>query len=214
MIDRELFVPPLPIEVARDVRLQKGPNIVSLPDLEPLDDPLEVAVALVVGDDLSTDEILPAGSRVLPYRSNVPKIAEFAFRDVDSEYPQRARDIGPHAIVAGRNYGQGSSREHAALAPRHLGLRLVIARSFARIHAQNLVNFGVLPLLMTEDAIAPERGDRLRIDDVWSQLENGDTVTVRVGDRTITCRQELSDRQLEVLQHGSLLAEVRARLQD
>src|SRR5207247_4369027 len=124
-------------------------NISSLPDFDPLPDELELEVLLKVGDDVSTDEIMPAGQRVLPYRSNIPKISEFAFDAIDDSYHDRAegtKESGGHAVVGGDNYGQGSSREHAAVAPRYLGLRLVIAKSFARIHWENLANFGILPL--------------------------------------------------------------------
>src|SRR5262249_28859372 len=137
----------------------KGPNIQALPILDAIPDALEAPVLLQLGDDVSTDEILPAGARVLPYRSNIEQISEFAFEPIDRSYPGRAKQTRStgHVIVAGKNSGQGSSREHAALAPRFLGLRVVIARQFARIHRDNLINFGVLPLVF-EDA-----GDRDRI---------------------------------------------------
>ena len=127
---------PLPREESRTVELVKAPSIGSLPGFDPLPDSLELPVAIKVGDDISTDEILPAGARVLPYRSNIAKLAEFAFGQLDEDYPERAQKAGQHAIVGGANYGQGSSREHAAIVPRYLGLRLVIAKSYARIHWQ------------------------------------------------------------------------------
>jgi aconitate hydratase len=153
--DSRLLVAPLEIEQARQVALVKGPNIASLPQLDQLPDNLELPVLLKLGDDISTDEIMPAGARVLPFRSNIPKISEFVFEGVDPTYVGRAKkqvDSGGHAIIAGENYGQGSSREHAAIAPRYLGLRAVIAKGFARIHRQNLVNFGVLPLTFEDSA--------------------------------------------------------------
>src|SRR5204863_9948184 len=137
ILNTDLFVAPLMPEQARKVELEKGPNIASLPDFDPLPAELELPVLLKVGDDISTDEIMPAGTRVLPYRSNIPKISEFVFDAIDETYSRRARELGEgkfHAVVGGKNYGQGSSREHAALAPRFLGLQLVLARSFARIH--------------------------------------------------------------------------------
>jgi aconitate hydratase len=154
-----------------------------LPDFDPLPERLELPVLLKVGDNLSTDEILPAGARVLPYRSNIPRIAEFAFDMVDPTYPDRARaarERGGHAVVAGSNYGQGSSREHAALAPRFLGLRVVLAKGFGRIHEQNLVNFGVLPLFFTElrDYAAVAAGDVLEIADVREAVRRGPELTV------------------------------------
>jgi aconitate hydratase len=148
ILNTEILIPPLPPQEAREVKLEKGPNIAALPVLEALPNGLELPVVLKAKDDISTDEIMPAGARVLPYRSNIPKISEFAFDMVDRTYHRRAmqvRDSGGHAVLGGRNYGQGLSREHAALAPRYVGLRVVIAKSFARIHWQNLVNFGVLP---------------------------------------------------------------------
>ena len=148
-LNTEMLVPPLDPEEARQIQLKKGPNIASLPEFDPLPDDFEIPVLLKVADDISTDAILPAGVRVLPYRSNIPRISEFVFGTVDATYHERAmqvRDKGGHAVIGGDNYGQGSSREHAALAPRYLGLRVVIAKDFARIHWQNLVNFGILPL--------------------------------------------------------------------
>lgn len=167
-----LFVPPASERSEVEAPLVKGPNIVSLPRLDPLPPKLELTVALVLADHVSTDEILPAGTRVLPFRSNIPAISRFTFESVDANYVERAdrvRDAGGHAIVAGDNYGQGSSREHAALAPRFLGLRLVLARSFARIHRQNLLSYGVLPL-------------RFREPSSLSDIEVGDVLTVRWDD--------------------------------
>jgi predicted aconitate hydratase len=153
--DSQLLVAPLAPESAKGVELVKGPNIASLPELDRLPEELELPVLLKVGDDISTDEIMPAGARVLPFRSNIPRISEFVFDAVDPAYVERAkqqRESGGHAIIGGENYGQGSSREHAAIAPRYLGLRAVIAKGFARIHRQNLVNFGVLPLTFKDPA--------------------------------------------------------------
>jgi aconitate hydratase len=168
IINREMLLPPLPLEEARQVGLYKGPNIASLPELEPLPDDLELPILLKVGDDMSTDEIMPAGSRVLPYRSNIPKISEFVYDIVDPDYSEKALELKPlggHAIVGGDNYGQGSSREHAALAPRYLGLRLVIAKSFARIHRKNLVNYGILPLVFDDDS-------------AYDKIKKGEVITV------------------------------------
>jgi aconitate hydratase len=212
------LVPPLPPLEAAKVRLEKGPNIASLPRLEPMPDELRLPVLLVVGDDVSTDEILPAGARVLPFRSNVPAIARFCFEAIDGDYAERAASAaarGPgHVIVAGSNYGQGSSREHAALAPRHLGLRAVLARSFARIHWQNLVSYGVLPLLFVDPADHDriERDDELRI--VWrgdASADDGGTIEVydETRDRAIEVRHDLSPRQLRVVREGGLIDFVR-----
>src|SRR5947207_7710223 len=165
-----------PAAEPRRVVLEKGPNIVSLPDFDPFPQELSGPVLLKVGDDVSTDEIMPAGARVLPYRSNIPAMADFAFDVVDETYPERARETGNHFVVGGDNYGQGSSREHAALVPRYLGLRAVLAKSIARIHGQNLVNFAVLPLTFTDpgDYDRIEQGDVLAIDEPAEQLRRGE----------------------------------------
>jgi aconitate hydratase len=200
----------LPEDQAREVEIVKGPNIGDFPQLDPLPDRLELPVLLIVGDDISTDEILPAGADVLPYRSNIPKIAEFAFGALDADYPDKAREskvAGGHAVLGGRNYGQGSSREHAALAPRYLGLRAVIARSFARIHLANLVNFGVLPL--TFDAKtrsdAFEIGSTVVLEDLHQSLRPGQPLAARIGDRSVELEHGLSERQVEILRAGGLI---------
>ena len=174
-VNTAMLEPPLPAAQAGQVELVKGPNISSLPDFGPLPDRIEAPVALKVGDDVSTDEILPAGARVLPYRSNIPRLAEFTFGQLDDSYPQRvmaSRDGSGHLVVAGSNYGQGSSREHAVIAPRYLGLRAVLAVSFARIHWQNLANFGVLALEFTDpdDYQSIEQGDVLILEDLRNTL--------------------------------------------
>jgi len=201
--------PPLPPEDSRAVDLVKAPSIGSLPDFDPLPESLELPVGIKVGDDVSTDEIMPAGARALPYRSNIAKLAEFAFSRTDEDYPDRARKAGQHAIVGGANYGQGSSREHAAIVPRYLGLRLVIARSYARIHWQNLVNFGVLPLEFTDpaDYDGIHTGDQLVIDNVRDALGGGAELTIRNTSTGGACqaRHRLSPRQLEVVLAGGLI---------
>jgi aconitate hydratase len=219
LLNTEMLVGPLPPEEASREGIVKGPNIASLPDLEPPPERLELTVLLKVGDNLSTDEILPAGAKVLPFRSNIPRIAEFAFDMVDQTYPERAlavREQGGHAVVAGANYGQGSSREHAALAPRFLGLRVVLAKGFGRIHAQNLVNFGVLPLLFAEpgdyDTIA--LGDVIEIADLRRAVRGGPELTVynRTKGWSQSARHTLSPRQVEVILAGGLVNWMRRRL--
>jgi aconitate hydratase len=216
----DTLVAPLPPDEARQVELEKGPNVASIPSFEPLPDRLELPVLLKVGDDLSTDEIMPAGSRVLPFRSNIPKISEFCFDILDGTYHDRAveaRGAGDgHAVVGGDNYGQGSSREHAALAPRYLGLRCVIARGFARIHWQNLANFGVLPLTFAGDGYdAVEQGDVLVLEGIHEALANGEgQVAVRneTQGRHLAARHELSARQIDILLAGGLIHWMRQRL--
>ncbi|MDT0303044.1 aconitate hydratase [Streptomonospora wellingtoniae] len=154
-VNTRMLVPPPPREESLRTELVKGPNISALPDFPPLPDRIEAPVLLKVGDDVSTDEISPAGAAALPFRSNVPRLAEFTFTRIDEDYPRRAHDLADgqgHFVIGGDNYGQGSSREHAAITPRFLGLRAVVAKSFARIHWQNLANFGVLALEFTDPA--------------------------------------------------------------
>ncbi|MEW5757345.1 MAG: aconitate hydratase [Pseudomonadota bacterium] len=216
LLDPDQLQAPPPAEAARSIPLIKGPNIASLPSFDALPDRLELAVLLKLGDDVSTDDILPAGARVLPYRSNIAMISRFAFEGIDPDYPRRAQGLAQtdgHAIIAGRNYGQGSSREHAALAPRHLGLRAVIARGFARIHWQNLVNFGVLPLTV-EDVSDLEPGDILRFDHLHRQLAAGARIH---GDNaskhySFSARHQLSPRQVEMVLAGGLINWIRPRL--
>lgn len=213
-INTEMLTPPLPLEQAKKVQLVKGPNIQPLPELDPLPDHIEVPVLLKVGDNISTDEILPAGARILPYRSNIPKISEFTFEIVDEHYAARAKkqkETSDHAVIGGTNYGQGSSREHAALAPRYLGLRVVIAKSFARIHQQNLINFGVLPVTFDDPAIYDqlEEGDVLSIKDIRTQLSRGAkacqiNVTVKAKELGFVVSTPLSSREIEVLMAGGL----------
>lgn len=198
---------PLTVEEARKVTLVKGPNIVSLPQYEAMPHQLHLPVLLKVGDNISTDEISPAGAKVLPYRSNIPKISEFTYRPVDEDYVARTRKAKKgHAIVGGENYGQGSSREHAALAPRELGLRAVLAKSFARIHWQNLINFGIIPLVFKnpEDYDEIELNDVIKLDDLENKLHENE-FAITIADRDVVVVQSLSERQKEILALGGLI---------
>ncbi|GAA1594497.1 aconitate hydratase [Kribbella karoonensis] len=208
-VNRAMLEPP----PADPGELQKGPNIGTLPDFDGLPDRLEVPVALKVGDDVSTDEISPAGAAALPYRSNIAKLAEFTFRPVDPEYAGRVRDLGDHAVVGGTNYGQGSSREHAAITPRYLGLRLVVARSFARIHWQNLANFGVLACEFADaaDYDRIQAGDVIVVDRLHDVLRSSEGLDARVGDRTVQLRHQLSARQIDTLLAGGVIPLLRGR---
>lgn len=218
ILNHQMLIPPLPIEEARRVTLKKGPNIASLPVLDGLPDRLELPVLLKVGDNISTDAIMPAGARVLPFRSNIPKIAEFAFDMIDQTYCRRAKALegtDGHAVVGGDNYGQGSSREHAALAPRYLGLRVVLARGFARIHGQNLVNFGILPLEFADPAEYDqlESGDILVLKDLNEKIHEGSVlIENRNRGRMFEARHELSARQVDVLLVGGLINWVKKQL--
>ncbi|MBA5777547.1 aconitate hydratase [Stappia sp. F7233] len=209
----EMFEYPPGRETGRKIELVKGGNIVSLPAFEPLPEHLELKVILRLGDDISTDEIMPAGAEALPYRSNIPKIAQFVFRDIDEDYPANAEQAaGGHMIVAGDNYGQGSSREHAALAPRYLGLRAVLAKSFARIHHQNLLNYGVLPLVADnadndDDLDRIDSGQTIVIEGAASALRgNKDRLRLHLGgQRALEVRFELTNRERRVLLDGGLV---------
>ncbi len=213
LINTEMLVPPAP--EGTQVELEMGPNIKPLPALEPLPDRLEGPVLLKLADNLSTDEILPAGAKVLPLRSNIPEISKFAFSQIDESYYARAiacREQGSF-VVAGSNYGQGSSREHAALAPRYLGLKAVIAKSFARIHLQNLINFGILPLTFAnpEDWEKIAQGDVLSIPDVRTAIRQGSTLKVinLTRNESYLAEHPLTPRQVDIVLAGSLINLVR-----
>lgn len=205
------FVSPEPSKA--DGELVKGPNIEPMPEFDALQDSIEVPLVLSMGDNISTDEIMPAGAEVLPYRSNIPKIAEFCFRDLDPNYAEKSKKLAGHALLAGENYGQGSSREHAALAPRYLGLRVVMAKSFARIHKQNLINYGVLPLTIDAEQydLLKEMSDasdsKLLIENLLDQLDGGSkTVIAKIAgsDQEIRLGIDVSPRQIDILKAGSI----------
>jgi aconitate hydratase len=221
IVNTSMLEAPLPPEEAQKGQLVKGPNIASLPDFDSLPDELDIPVLLKVGDNISTDEIMPAGQRVLPFRSNIQKISEFVYYQVDDTYVRRAGDAkdkhGGHAIVGGGNYGQGSSREHAAIAPRYLGLRVVIAKSYARIHWQNLANFGILALEFLDEADfdSLEQGDMLVFRGLREALQRSDPqieVVNATKDTTITLRHRLSRRQVEMVLEGGLIGVFRSQL--
>lgn len=204
-----------PSEDGSDVEIVKGPNVVSLPPTEAMPDHLEGPVLMKVGDDISTDEIMPAGSRVLPFRSNIPEISKFVFNQVDETYYERAmehKETG-HFVVAGQNYGQGSSREHAAIAPRYLGVRAKLAKGYARIHRSNLINFGILPLefINEEDFDKVDQGDVLALDHIRRALEEGGTVTVhnKTKDVSFETRHHMTERQRQMVLEGSRINLVR-----
>ncbi len=216
--NREMFMSPLPLKEAQQVDLVKGPNIASLPSFEPLPDEIEVSVLLKTGNDVSTDEIMPPGLRVLPFRSNIPKIAEFSFDRIDATYATRAKQVPGHVVVGGSNYGQGSSREHAALGPQYLGLQAVFVKGFARIHSQNLINFGVLPLTFVDpaDYDSIESGDVLRLTDLRRVLTEGGELVVENVTRQykFQMRHYMSPRQVQFLLRGGLINWMKERLSE
>ena len=219
-IDLNLLDAPLPAEEARKVVIQKGPNIASIPVMDEMPDNLQVPILLKMGDNISTDEILAGGSRVLPFRSNLPEISKFAFEIIDKTYYDRGMEStkhGGHAIVAGTNYGQGSSREHAALAPRYLGLRVALVKDFARIHWQNLVNFGILPITFINEADYDKlhEGAILEFSNLRSKIKEGNEFEVKLGgsEDFISVRHALTDRQVEVVLKGGMINWVRDQQQ-
>ena len=219
-VNTDQLVEPVPEDEAQDMELEKGPNVVSLPEFEPLAQSFDLPVLLKVGDDISTDEIMPAGSRILPFRSNIPKISEFVFEQVDESFFDRAMEHQDNgfAVVGGTNYGQGSSREHAAIAPRWLGTRVKIAKSYARIHRQNLANFGILPLLFKaeESYDSIDQGDTLQLRNLREQVRSGTDVEVRNADKdeTYVVEHDLSERELEMVLEGSQISVVKQEFAD
>lgn len=200
------------------VELEKGPNIKPLPEFERLPETLEGPVMIKVGDDISTDEIMPAGAKVLPNRSNIQEISKFVFSRVDESFYNRAMAHRQQAffVLGAANYGQGSSREHAAIAPRYLGLRAVIAQSFARIHWQNLINFGILPLTLNDssDRDFIDLNDVLVISGARQAIQNGKEVNVfnKTKNRRITTTHALTARQIQMILEGSLINVIRKKL--
>lgn len=217
VVNRDVFTAPLPLDQARLKPLQKTDNTPALPILQPLPDRLELPVLLVTGDNISTDDIMPAGQRVMPYWSSIYASAPFTFEAVDPDYAQRAeatRHLGGHIIVGGHNYGQGSSRENAALVPRYLGLQAVLAKSFARIHWQNLICFGALPLTFINqgDADRLAQGDSVVIENVHAQIASGPTLEAEiVGKGMVRLHHGLSERQRELLRVGGVINHLKAR---
>lgn len=207
-IDDSAVLPPAPADEADAVEVLRGPNIQPFPRSRPFADTLTAELVLKVGDNITTDHIMPAGSKILPYRSNIPKLAEFCFTVCDPTFPARARAAGDGIIVGGSNYGQGSSREHAALVPMYLGIRCVVAKSFARIHAANLINAGILPLTFENpadyDALQP--GARLRIDGIRAGMAAGKlTLTDTAAGKSYSVVCSLTERQQAILLAGGLL---------
>lgn len=196
--------------------LVKGESIGSIPDLDPLPDAIEAPILLKLGDNISTDEILPAGSDVLPLRSNIQRISDFSFSPIDPDYVRRADETdGDHAIFAGHNFGQGSSREHAVLAPRARGLRVVLARSYARIYRRNLINFGVLPLIVEDDDQEPAADDVLRLDGLRDKVAEGGSFEVRLNGngRALRLTVDLDRNEVDMLLAGGRINQRRAELE-
>ncbi|RLF46051.1 MAG: aconitate hydratase [Thermoplasmata archaeon] len=212
VVNDNMIIPPLPPEQASDVEIIRGPNIKPLPDFPPLPDKLEGEILLKVGDNITTDHIMPAGAKILPLRSNIPEISKYVFSRVDENFASRAMEKHGGFIIGGENYGQGSSREHAAIAPKHLGIKAVIAKSFARIHRANLINFGILPLTFADPSD-------------YERIEQGDHIEIEVGRlphemvmRNITkgeeyvVRHDLGEKEQEIMVTGGLLPWIKKKV--
>lgn len=207
-IDDSAVIPPATPEEAKDLEVLRGPNIKPFPKSEPQTDTLSAELVLKVGDNITTDHIMPAGAKILPYRSNIPHLSQFCFAVCDETFPERAKALGKSIIVGGSNYGQGSSREHAALVPMYLGVRAVITKSFARIHVANLINAGIMPLTFKnpDDYDKLNQSDKLTLTNVFDGMNSGE-ITLKdetTGDEIpLVC--SFTERQKAILKAGGLL---------
>ncbi|MBQ8623404.1 MAG: aconitate hydratase [Oscillospiraceae bacterium] len=208
-INDNMVAAPIEAEKMNEVEVLRGPNIKPFPETSELDDKLCVPCSLKVGDNITTDHIMPAGSKILPLRSNIPEISKYCFTVCDDKFPERAKSMGASIIVGGENYGQGSSREHAALAPLYLGVKAVLVKSFARIHRANLVNAGILPLEFVNPADYDliSLNDELVIDGLRATVANGGEVKIlnKTNGKEVVCRCELTERNKEIILSGGLL---------
>ena len=215
-IDDSAVITPADPEEAKDLEILRGPNIKKFPESYPQEDSIKAELVLKVEDNITTDHIMPAGAKILPYRSNIPFLSQFCFGVCDKTFPERAKAAGKSIIVGGANYGQGSSREHAALVPLYLGVRVVITKSFARIHVANLINAGIMPLTFADadDYNKVSQGDMLSISNVWEGMDNGGMIL-----KNETTGEEIplvcafTERQKAILKAGSLLAYTKEQLQ-
>lgn len=217
VINDNMIVPPAPAEEMDSVEVLRGPNIKPFPETSPLDESIECAVSLKVGDNITTDHIMPAGAKILPLRSNIPKISQHCFTVCDEEFPRRAKNMGKSIIVGGSNYGQGSSREHAALAPLYLGVKAVLVKSFARIHRANLINAGILPLTFVNEADYDKigQGDEIAIENVKESVLADKSELTLVNKTTgaeIPVLCELTGRTKDIILAGGLLDYTRESL--
>lgn len=209
LINDNMIVPPASPEEAKSVEILRGPNIKPYPQTSPLLETIEAPCSLKVGDNITTDHIMPAGAKILPLRSNIPAISQYCFTVCDKDFPERALQLKQSIVVGGANYGQGSSREHAALAPLYLGVKAVLVKSFARIHRSNLINAGILPLTFQQEADYDkiEEGDELQLADIRRRIEQGEPIVLRNVtkgiDIPVDC--ELSGRSKAIMLAGGLL---------
>ena len=207
LVNDNLIELPASKDDAESVTVERGPNIKPIPKGKAPDEALSSKIILKVGDNITTDHIMPAGTKILPYRSNVPKLSEFCFTVCDPDFPERAKREGGGVILGGVNYGQGSSREHAALVPLYLGIKAVIAKSFARIHVANLINFGIIPFTLEnpDDYELIEEGADISIEGFREAIAAKDSVTLKAGEKEIKLSLNLTERQRNILLAGGLL---------
>lgn len=209
LINDNMIIAPASVEEADSVEVLRGPNIKPFPVTKPMEESIDASVALKVGDNITTDHIMPAGAKILPLRSNIPAISQHCFTVCDKDFPERAKALGQSIIVGGVNYGQGSSREHAALAPLYLGVKAVLVKSFARIHRANLINAGILPLEFKNESDYDEiaLGNEITLPDVRSIVKNGGDIIIenKTTGKTIKAKCELTERMREIILAGGLL---------
>ncbi|MEE0945966.1 MAG: aconitate hydratase [Acutalibacteraceae bacterium] len=211
LINDSAVIEPATPDEAKNIEVLRGPNIKKFPDARPQNDSLTAELVLKVGDNITTDHIMPAGAKILPYRSNIPHLSQFCFGVCDTTFPERAKAAGESFILGGSNYGQGSSREHAALVPMYLGVRVVIAKSFARIHIANLINAGIMPVTLknADDYEKLTQGDMLSLENIYNGMDKGEMTLVNknTGEKiALSC--SFTDRQKAILKAGGLLAYV------
>lgn len=215
LIDDRCIIIPDP-NAAESVEVIRGPNIKALPINQPMENTIEKSVLLKVEDNITTDHIMPAGAKVLPYRSNIEKISQFVFRDVCADFAKRCQNHNGGIIIAGSNYGQGSSREHAALAPMYLGIKAVIAKSFARIHHANLINFGILPLQFADEADYDkiDEGDVIQLNNLHNLKPNQTIIANNLTKNSkLTLTYALSELDIRTLAYGGTLNLIKAENQ-
>jgi aconitate hydratase len=221
IFNETIILKPLPVKERQKMEIIRGPNISPFPRLQPLPDDYEGEIILKVGDNITTDHIMPAGNEVLPLRSNIPAISEHVYESIDAAFVNRCKEKGGGIIVGGENYGQGSSREHAALAPRFLGIQVKIAKSFARIHRSNLINFGIVPLIFknAKDYDCISQGDSIRIQDMKKAVKEGQEEIKALWNskpgkqgKEISLILKATQREREILLNGGLLNTVRGKL--
>ena len=208
IVDDSAVIPPASPEDAANVEILRGPNIKKFPKSRPLEDSVSAELVLKVGDNITTDHIMPAGAKILPYRSNIPYLSQYCFGVCDASFHTRAKAAGQSIVIGGENYGQGSSREHAALVPLYLGVRAVIAKSFARIHVANLINAGIVPLTFADAADYDKltQGDSLTLSDIHAGLISGNiTLTDNTTGESFMLHCAFTERQREMLLLGGLL---------